>query len=144
MRRRTRAVLMASSVRHSLRAAYRRSRTIPSRARWCSYSHSSRTMVRHRIFHIACAAGKLGSKQVPGEIEQLHAIFCGTAWHRPIGLELLAQRLVAEHGCVRWQLEYACAHEFAHDVANLAVLIGAPVQGRVGITAIDGVIGRGL
>ena len=100
--------------------------------------HEARPGIELLVLHVT--SGEVGAEQVPGKIEQLHAVRRRLSRHRPIGLEGLAQLFVLEHRRIRRHLEHARAHQLAHRVADLRVVVGAPVQRRIDVAAVDGVI----
>ena len=83
------------------------------------------------------AAGVVRSYEIPGELEQLHSIGGGKLSGRPKGLEQVAQLGILQHVDAGRELKLAAAHQLAHDVDQLRMVLHSPVNGGVEVTPVE-------
>src|SRR5581483_3396076 len=82
------------------------------------------------------AAGELAADELPGELEELHALERAVLRRVPVGLEFLLQLAILDHRGVRGHLENAAAAELAQVVHDRRVALDAPVERGVEVAAV--------
>src|SRR5262249_33244903 len=70
----------------------------------------------------------------PGELEQLHSVGSGKLSGRPESLEQVAQLGILQHVDAGGELKMAAAHQLAHDVDQLRMVLHSPVNGGIEVT----------
>src|SRR5439155_25370468 len=83
------------------------------------------------------AARMIRAHEIPRELEQLHPVGSGELAGGPEGLEQLAQLGILQHVYAGRELKLTAAHELAHDVDQLRVVLYGPVDGGIHVTPVE-------